>query len=150
MTSWDGLPLDQEPSATSDASADRSAPDGDAGAADAMDASPADQRSPEASGGCSVGAYYCGGDEVVGDPSTLYQCTKAGPSAVLVCQHGCARRAGRDDACICVAGSPYCGGDQVLGDPQTLYTCNADYSTTLVKRCPTQCLVVAGQNDTCK
>lgn len=158
VTSWEGLPLDREPFSISDASADHatgndagggtdarppadSSSDGNESADAAPDADPTD---------CTIGAYYCGGDKLVGDPGTLYECTARGPMPALVCQHGCARRAGKDDACICVAGSPYCGGDQVIGDPQTLYTCNADYSTTVAERCPTQCLVQAGKNDTCK
>ncbi len=150
MTSWDGLPLDEEPFPTPDASLDHGAPASDAGAPDRADAPPDDATASDASSDCTIGGYYCGGDKLPGDSSTLYQCTQTGPVPAIVCQHNCARRAGRDDACICVVGSRYCGGDQVLGDSHTLYTCNADYSTTLAQRCPTQCVPRAGQDDTCQ
>ncbi len=49
---------------------------------------------------CVVGGLYCGGDEVSGDPGTLYRCTSTGTGAVVQhCAHGCAVHPGADDAC---------------------------------------------------
>ena len=51
-------------------------------------------------GSCVVGAFYCGGDKVTGDPTALYKCT-SGSSGTLVqhCTNGCAVVAGSNDAC---------------------------------------------------
>ena len=43
---------------------------------------------------------YCGGDDVGGDPSTLYQCTSGTLSVLTVCTNGCAIEPGAlDDQC---------------------------------------------------
>lgn len=52
------------------------------------------------SGGCYVGGFYCGGDKVAGDPSTLYRCTGGSSGAVVShCANGCAVESGSDDRC---------------------------------------------------
>jgi hypothetical protein len=123
-TSWDGLPIGVGPDAASDAN----------------------------EAGCESGALYCGGDGVVGKPSTLYQCGASGTAtAVVSCSKGCVRRQpASDDACVCTVGGFYCGNDQVVGDPKTLYKCAADYGATFVQSCPNQCVVNVGVDDTCK
>ena len=126
LTSWDGLPLGTPP---------------DAAAPDAAEA-------PEAS--CPEGEHRCGGDGIVGDPSTLYRCLADGGAAVAIaCAKGCARRPERGGACICVVGTRYCGNDQVLGDPAALYECTSDYSGRLIRVCDAGCTVKANAQDEC-
>jgi hypothetical protein len=49
---------------------------------------------------CQPGGYYCGGDKVEGDPSTLYQCNTDGTgSAVNHCANGCVVVPNQDDTC---------------------------------------------------
>jgi hypothetical protein len=49
---------------------------------------------------CVPGGYYCGGDKISGNHSTLYRCTGSGaPAKVRVCSRGCAVRSGQNDAC---------------------------------------------------
>ena len=49
---------------------------------------------------CVVGGLYCGGDDLAGDPSTLYHCTTEGTGAVVQhCAHGCRVNPGANDAC---------------------------------------------------
>ena len=49
---------------------------------------------------CFAGGYYCGGDKISGDHSTLYRCTGTGaPALVRHCANGCSVNAGRDDSC---------------------------------------------------
>ncbi len=51
-------------------------------------------------GGCVAGGLYCGGDKVIGDPSTLYKCNGSGtPSVVEKCAAGCMVNAGSNDSC---------------------------------------------------
>jgi hypothetical protein len=137
-TSWDGLKLDVAPDA----------PD----ATDAPEPNANDEDAAPAR--CVADRYYCGGNGVVGEPSTLYRClADGGATAALPCEHGCARRGDGsgtvDDACICVVGSPYCGNDQIVGDKNTLYKCESDYSGSLVTHCDAGCFVHAGANDAC-
>jgi len=100
---------------------------------------------------CQAGGFYCGGDKVAGDSSTLYRCETGGTATkVRACEHGCIVVDGRDDVCRCVAGGSYCGGDVVEGDAKTLYRCNSNSTLTVLKQCPSSCAVVAGQDDACK
>ncbi len=49
---------------------------------------------------CVTGGYYCGGDKLHGDSSTLYECKADGTGAVVRhCSNGCRVRSGEDDAC---------------------------------------------------
>jgi hypothetical protein len=104
---------------------------------------------------CAAGAFYCGGDQLAGDPATLYQCNAGGvPIARGVCSYGCAVRPAHDDVCrggggTCVDGSRYCGGDKLDGDPQTLYVCMAGAGVT-PQRCAAGCVIVAGNDDVCR
>jgi hypothetical protein len=142
-TSWSDLPLGRGPdSGEVDADALK---DAELDAHDASDGAKVD------AGACTSGRYYCGGDGVVGDPTTLYRCGINGSAApALVCMKGCAHKEpSKDDACVCVAGGFYCGNDQVLGDPNKLYQCNADNTATLVQTCPKSCVVRTGQDDIC-
>jgi hypothetical protein len=52
-------------------------------------------------GGCANGnGLYCGGDKVVGDANTLYQCTNGALAIVSVCANGClVEPDGVDDKC---------------------------------------------------
>jgi hypothetical protein len=53
------------------------------------------------SGGiCVVGAFYCGGDKLDGDPQTLYKCQSGGTGVVSKhCPNGCQINSGADDTC---------------------------------------------------
>ncbi len=107
-------------------------------------------------GGCTAGGFYCGGDKVVGDPSTLYRCT-GGTSGTVAehCSYGCSVNAGQDDSCnpkpavSCTPGGYYCGGDKVVGDSNTLYRCTGGTSGTIVEKCGNGCGVTPGQDDKC-
>lgn len=133
LTSFDGLPLDTPPDA--------------AGAA--LDAREADAP-VDAGTACPEGEYRCGGDGIVGDPSTLHRCLADGGAIVAIpCAKGCARRPGRSGACICVAGTKYCGNDQVVGDPGSIYECQSDYSGRLIRVCDAGCSVKANAQDEC-
>jgi hypothetical protein len=103
-------------------------------------------------GSCVAGGYYCGGDKVSGDPSTLYRCNADGSATkVESCSRGCAVRPGEDDACrTCVVGGFYCGGDKLSGNKNTLYRCNAEGRGDVVKVCSKGCAVHAGSDDSCK
>lgn len=49
---------------------------------------------------CVTNGYYCGGDHVEGDPTTLYRCNADGSGTVFEhCTKGCVITAGKDDAC---------------------------------------------------
>jgi hypothetical protein len=63
------------------------------------------------SGACVQGQMYCGGHELGGDPSTLYQCNgSAAPSVVEHCSAGCIQSAsGQGDSCG-GSGGPAVGG----------------------------------------
>lgn len=105
---------------------------------------------------CVAGGFYCGGDKVAGDPSTLYQCNGGGvPNARGVCAQGCIVSLTGDDGCrgvggTCVDGGLYCGGDKLDGDPQTLYRCTAG-TGTVVTRCTNGCAIrPSPQADGCK
>lgn len=105
---------------------------------------------------CIAGAFYCGGDKLAGDPSTLYQCNAGGvPIARGVCDAGCTVRPTQDDVCAasggtCVDTGKYCGGDKVAGDPQTLYTC-AQGAGTQPMVCANGCVIEApGTDDHCR
>lgn len=129
VTSFDGLPIDVPPDAA------------EAGG----DVAPIDAGTT-----CPAGEHRCGGDGVVGDPSTLYLCLGDGGATVAIrCGRGCARRPGRSGACICVVGTRYCGNDQIVGDPSTLYDCQSDYSGRVVRVCDAGCTVKANAQDEC-
>jgi hypothetical protein len=104
---------------------------------------------------CVAGGFYCGGDKLVGDPDTLYQCNAGGvPLARGRCAHGCAVRPGDDDTCrggddVCVENGLYCGGDKLDGDPQTLYRCAGGVGVDGVT-CDDGCVVRPGMNDACR
>jgi hypothetical protein len=52
------------------------------------------------SGNCVTGGYYCGGDKVTGDRSTLYKCVSGNSGTVAqACTNGCSVNAGKDDSC---------------------------------------------------
>lgn len=131
LTSFDGLPIDTPPDA--------------AAAREASDDAEADGPTS-----CPAGEHRCGGDGVVGDPSTLYRCLDDGGATIAIpCAKGCTRRPGRSGACICVAGTKYCGNDQVVGDPGSLYECQSDYSGKLLRVCDAGCSVKANAQDEC-
>lgn len=49
---------------------------------------------------CVEGGFYCGGNEVDGDPHTLYRCTNGEGTAPMRCANGCiVAPAGTDDRC---------------------------------------------------
>jgi hypothetical protein len=49
---------------------------------------------------CQEGGFYCGGNEVDGDPSTLYRCVAGAGTAPMRCADGCViAPAGSDDHC---------------------------------------------------
>jgi hypothetical protein len=104
---------------------------------------------------CNAGAFYCGGDQLAGDPATLYQCNAGGvPIARGVCSHGCVVRPAHDDVCgggagSCVDGSRYCGGDKLDGDPRTLYVCMAGAGVT-PQHCAAGCVIRPGNDDVCQ
>jgi hypothetical protein len=104
---------------------------------------------------CNAGAFYCGGDQLAGDPATLYQCNAGGvPIARGACRAGCVVRPAHDDVCrggggTCVDGSRYCGGDKLDGDPQTLYVCMAGTGVS-PERCAAGCVVRPGDDDVCR
>lgn len=104
---------------------------------------------------CTPGGHYCGGDQLAGDPDTLYTCIEDSvPQARGVCTAGCQVQAADDDVCRadggrCVEGGFYCGGDKLVGDPATLYTC-ADGAGVSGELCPNGCLVRPGKDDICR
>jgi hypothetical protein len=104
---------------------------------------------------CTPGGHYCGGDQLAGDPNTLYTCIEDSvPQARGVCTAGCQVQAADDDVCRadggrCVEGGFYCGGDKLVGDPATLYTC-ASGAGVNGQLCPNGCLVRPGKDDVCR
>jgi hypothetical protein len=105
-------------------------------------------------GGCVDGGYYCGGDKVSGNSSTLYRCNGgSAPTVVEHCGNGCEVRSGEDDVCRsggnCVVGGYYCGGDKVSGSAGTLYRCTGGSSGTVVRHCADGCDVRPGEDDAC-
>ena len=61
---------------------------------------PADDDACRAVGGpCTDGGRYCGGDELAGDPGTLYTCQAGLGVAPRQCPSRCVVRPGLDDAC---------------------------------------------------
>lgn len=50
-------------------------------------------------GPCTEGGFYCGGNELDGDPQSLYQCIGGVARNRRACAAGCELRPGRDDAC---------------------------------------------------
>jgi hypothetical protein len=53
-----------------------------------------------AGGPCTLGGDYCGGDELAGDPQTLYTCGNAGPTNPRPCPNRCVvRPSPMDDIC---------------------------------------------------
>ena len=105
---------------------------------------------------CHAGAFYCGGDKLAGDASTLYQCNGGGvPLARGKCIHGCVVRPTQDDVCdggpaTCQEGGFYCGGDKLVGDPQSLYRCSNGAGVERMV-CSEGCVVApAGTDDHCR
>lgn len=105
---------------------------------------------------CEAGAFYCGGDKLAGDASTLYQCNGGGvPLARGKCLHGCTVTPTVDDACdagpdACKNGGFYCGGDKLAGDPQSLYRCSAGAGVDRMV-CADGCVIApAGSDDHCR
>lgn len=112
-----------------------------------------------APGSCQDGGLYCGGDQLAGDPSTLYQCDGDGvPKARGRCLAGCLVNPTTDDTCRahddgvpgpCTTGGFYCGGDEVAGDPQALYRCEAG-AGVFVRVCADGCVIGDGVDDHCR
>lgn len=50
-------------------------------------------------GPCTDGGFYCGGDELDGDPQALYRCQAGVGVRVEVCAAGCVVETSRDDHC---------------------------------------------------
>lgn len=50
-------------------------------------------------GPCTEGGFYCGGNELDGDPQSLYECVGGAARNRRACANGCELRPGRDDAC---------------------------------------------------
>jgi hypothetical protein len=49
---------------------------------------------------CLAGGYYCGGDHIEGDPTTLYRCNVDGSGTLFEhCTKGCIVSPGKDDVC---------------------------------------------------
>jgi hypothetical protein len=104
---------------------------------------------------CQDAAFYCGGDQLAGDPATLYQCDAgAVPQARGRCAFGCTINAAADDECAagpdtCVEGGFYCGGNKVAGDPRTRYRCTAG-AGVVDRVCPDACVIAPpGTDDDC-
>jgi hypothetical protein len=101
---------------------------------------------------CQAGAFYCGGDMLAGDASTLYQCNGGGvPLARGRCAFGCLVRPTQDDVCqggggTCIDGGSYCGGDKLDGDPQSLYRCENGVGVDRMV-CANGCVVAPPMND---
>jgi hypothetical protein len=120
------------------------------------------QSADELSGGnCVPGGYYCGGDKVVGDSNSIYQCESGNKGKLLErCAAGCKVNSGTDDACKpltnhCVNNGHYCGGDKLDGHPDSLYQCwnddPSDASYAMFEfRCANGCQVNSGRDDSCK
>lgn len=106
---------------------------------------------------CAFGdGFYCGGNGVAGDPSTLYQCQGGAPTAVETCAAGCYKAPpGENDACVaetqtCSFGNGlYCGGNGVDGNVDTLYSCQ-DGVVSVQEDCANGCdAKEAGFDDAC-
>lgn len=50
-------------------------------------------------GPCTEGTNYCGGNELDGDPQTLYRCTGGVGAKVMTCANGCLQRPEMQDIC---------------------------------------------------
>lgn len=50
-------------------------------------------------GPCTTGGFYCGGDELEGDPQALYRCEAGAGVFQRVCADGCVVETDRDDHC---------------------------------------------------
>jgi hypothetical protein len=107
---------------------------------------------PSGGGGPCAGlddGFYCGGDGVAGDPSTLYRCAAGALAGSQPCAHGCQSNPGnQDDICGCqgLNDGMYCGQDDVGGDPSSLYRC-AGGTLSLATACPNGCIVEPGAMD---
>lgn len=126
-----------------------------------------DQCFTEAGGGNPASAcagvgdgLYCGGDTIVGDAATLYQCSGGNISVVSECQYGCkvnlpgtndeCKSQNSSSSCAGAASGYYCGGNGVSGDPNTLYHCS-NGTLSVTKVCQYGCQpMAAGQDDVCK
>lgn len=105
---------------------------------------------------CPDDGLYCGGDQVGGDPSTLYRCSDHTLSIESACANGCnVQPAPTDDFCNAAPASEcpndglYCGGDGVGGDASILYRCTAHH-LAIEESCSSGCSVQpAGVNDRC-
>ena len=81
-------------------------------------------------GDCVQGGAYCGGDKVVGDSTTLYECQGAGTPTVLEeCAAGCVVSPGRDDSCAASAAG--CSITSVPDAPYLKYGLHPDASNAL-------------------
>lgn len=99
---------------------------------------------------CPTAGDYCGGDQLGGDPNTLYHCGAKGqaPSSSKGCQMGCqVNQQGVDDVCkgglACPGPGDYCGADGVQGgDANTLYHCpGAGQAPTGSQPCANGCTI---------
>ncbi len=60
----------------------------------------ADDECAAVNGPCAEGGVYCGGDQLAGDPSSLYKCVSGSGTFVMRCTNGCAINAPPSkDAC---------------------------------------------------
>ena len=108
---------------------------------------------------CAGAGDWCGGDQMSGDPNTLYHCAAAGqpPASSNACPNGCQQNApGVNDVCrsnlSCPGSGDYCGADGVQGgDPNTLYHCpGAGQPPSGSSACSGGCTIEpAGTNDFC-
>lgn len=105
---------------------------------------------------CDVGATYCGGVAIPGDPDTVYACTETIPAAHGRCPGACVTHPTLGDTCAgvggtCVTGGLYCGGDKLDGDPSTLYECSPTGTAINPTFCDLGCVVApAGTDDHCR
>src|ERR1019366_3491747 len=96
---------------------------------------------------------YCGGDQVSGDPSLLFQCSGGNLSAGQPCDSGCTVNGSGGDACALApdgngqSDGQYCGNDGLNNaDPNTLYQCTGG-ALSVSQVCDNGCAV--GAMDVC-
>ena len=113
---------------------------------------------PAPDGTCSddMTGWYCAGDEISGEPNSIYFCDGSAGLAtnVTACSEACEVVPGSNDKCVTGActGSMvgyYCGDDGIGGDPDGLYYCE-DGAVTSATQCTNGCVTAAkGSNDYC-
>lgn len=108
--------------------------------------------------GCHAAGWYCGGDDIPGDPNTLYFCNAPGGHIVKTqpCDTTCVVAAsGINDycdrmssSCAGIANGNYCGSDGPHGNGSILYRC-MDQKHQGAWYCTKGCHVVPHANDVC-